>query len=77
MHRSGTSCLAGSLQAAGASGGAIVEYANDNLLGNRENTSIMNLNKKILAHNTHDFLSVQPHFARYFSYFHLSELQLI
>ena len=51
MHRSGTSCLAGSLQAAGVSGGAIVEYADDNLLGNRENQSVVDLNKKILIHN--------------------------
>ena len=51
MHRSGTSCLAGSLQAAGVSGGAIIEYADDNLLGNRENQLVVNLNQKILTHN--------------------------
>jgi tetratricopeptide (TPR) repeat protein len=51
MHRSGTSCLAGSLQAAGLPGGEVVKYANDNLKGNRENLLIMQLNDQVLAHN--------------------------
>ncbi len=51
MHRSGTSCLAGSLQAAGLTGGRIIEYANDNIKGNRENQAIIDLNDKVLAHN--------------------------
>jgi hypothetical protein len=51
MHRSGTSCLAGSLQAASLFGGKVVEYATDNLKGNRENLSIVQLNDQILADN--------------------------
>jgi len=51
MHRSGTSCLAGSLQASGLSGGKVFEYTNDNQKGNKENTSIMALNQKILTQN--------------------------
>ena len=51
MHRSGTSCLAGSLQAAGIPGGKVNQYATDNIRGNRENKSILALNKKILADN--------------------------
>ena len=51
MHRSGTSCLAGSIQAAGFSGGDVIEYTNDNPKGNKENRSIMALNDKVLAYN--------------------------
>ena len=51
MHRSGTSCLAGSLQAAGISGGRVIEYATDNPKGNRENQAIMSLNDQVLACN--------------------------
>ena len=51
MHRSGTSCLSGALQTAGISGGNVIEYANDNPKGNRENQSIMKLNDRVLAHN--------------------------
>ena len=48
MHRSGTSCLAGSLQAAGLFSGEVEDWNIDNLKGNRENLEIMALNKAIL-----------------------------
>ena len=48
MHRSGTSCLAGSLQAAGLYSGEVEDWNLDNLKGNRENLEIMALNKAIL-----------------------------
>ncbi|MEL6494126.1 MAG: amino acid adenylation domain-containing protein [Cyanobacteria bacterium J06623_7] len=51
MHRSGTSCLAGSLQGVGIPGGMVNRYAADNLRGNRENEAIMALNKQILRDN--------------------------
>lgn len=49
MHRSGTSCLAGSLEAAGVFSGKVVEWAPHNLKGNRENLGIRNLNDAVLA----------------------------
>ncbi|MGB3404757.1 MAG: tetratricopeptide repeat protein [Microcoleaceae cyanobacterium] len=51
MHRSGTSCLAGSLQAAGLFAGEVYEWNTDNLKGHRENQDIMDLNNDILENN--------------------------
>lgn len=51
MHRSGTSCLAGSLQAAGLFAGEVHEWNPDNLKGQRENLTIMELNNSILKAN--------------------------
>ncbi|AOX03975.1 hypothetical protein BJP34_35160 [Moorena producens PAL-8-15-08-1] len=49
MHRSGTSCLAGSLQAAGLYGGTVDRCNADNLKGCRENLKIIALNDAVLA----------------------------
>lgn len=51
MHRSGTSCLAGSLQEAGVYLPDVSEKNVFNKKGNRENHSIMSLNDEILAFN--------------------------
>lgn len=51
MHRSGTSCLAGSLQALGLTLGRVHEWNPHNLKGNREHPGIMNLNDAVLAHS--------------------------
>lgn len=51
MHRSGTSCLAGSLQQCGLYLGKVFEKNEHNKKGNRENASIMNLNDKVLSFN--------------------------
>ncbi len=51
MHRSGTSCLTGSLQQAGLDLGNYSEWNPHNLKGNRENTEIMALNEAILVAN--------------------------
>lgn len=48
MHRSGTSCLTGSLQQAGLVLGEFSEWNPHNLKGNRENTEIMTLNESVL-----------------------------
>lgn len=48
MHRSGTSCLAGSLQLAGLYLGQVVESAPFNRKGNRENLDIRELNDAVL-----------------------------
>ena len=48
MHRSGTSCLAGALQAAGLDAGEVVESAPFNPKGNRENLRIRALNDAVL-----------------------------
>lgn len=49
MHRSGTSCLAGSLQQQGLYLGDVCEQNSDNAKGNRENVAIMTLNDHVLA----------------------------
>ena len=49
MHRSGTSWLAGALQAAGLYAGEVVERATHNHKGNRENLEIRALNDDVLA----------------------------
>jgi hypothetical protein len=51
MHRSGTSCCAGSLQEAGLFLGNVNEQAPHNAKGNRENRAIMDLNNDILQAN--------------------------
>lgn len=49
MHRSGTSCLVGSLQAAGVQLGEVVEFAPHNRKGNREHLGIRELNDAVLT----------------------------
>jgi hypothetical protein len=49
MHRSGTSCLAGSLQHRGLHLGEVYEARPYNRKGNRENQRIMDLNADVLA----------------------------
>jgi len=49
MHRSGTSCLAGSLEMAGLYLGDVNTYAAFNKKGNRENRAIMDYHDGILA----------------------------
>lgn len=51
MHRSGTSCLAGSLQNKGLYLGEVPEWNPHNLKGNRENEAIAALNEAVLNHN--------------------------
>ncbi|MBI2994959.1 MAG: sulfotransferase [Gammaproteobacteria bacterium] len=51
MHRSGTSCLAGSLQRAGLHLGEVITAAPFNRRGNRENQRIQDLNEEILVAN--------------------------
>ena len=51
MHRSGTSCLAGSLQRRGLYLGDVQESNPHNRRGNRESRRIMYLNDAVLAHS--------------------------
>jgi len=51
MHRSGTSCLAGSLQQKGLYLGKVHEWNEHNKKGNRENDAIAQLNDSILQHS--------------------------
>lgn len=51
MHRSGTSCLTGSLEAAGLYLGNIHTWSPFNLKGNRENQEIVDFHDLILADN--------------------------
>ena len=51
MHRSGTSCLAGCLQAAGLVSGEVNTRARHNARGNREHMAVMQLNDEVLAAN--------------------------
>lgn len=51
MHRSGTSCLAGSLQQKGLFLGEVFEWNPFNRKGNRENERIMKLNDSVLSFN--------------------------
>lgn len=51
MHRSGTSCLAGTLQEAGLHLGSVITEAPHNAKGNRENRRIMDLQEAILVHS--------------------------
>lgn len=49
MHRSGTSCLAGSLEERGLFLGDVNSYATYNLRGNKESRTCMEINNDILA----------------------------
>ncbi len=51
MHRSGTSCLTGSLQEAGLALGDHHTWNPHNLKGNRENQFIVDINDRVLAEN--------------------------
>ncbi|MGK0272991.1 MAG: hypothetical protein ACI88H_003668 [Cocleimonas sp.] len=51
MHRSGTSCLAGSLQKSGVYFGDVSTQNLHNQKGNRENQDIMSLNEKVLKYS--------------------------
>lgn len=51
MHRSGTSCLAGSLEAWGLPLGEVMTSSKHNKLGNRENPDIFRLHEAVLADN--------------------------
>ena len=51
MHRSGTSCLTGSLQSGGLFSGEVVEFAPFNKKGNRENLEIRSINDEVLAYS--------------------------
>ncbi|MCP4305453.1 MAG: hypothetical protein GY788_11370 [bacterium] len=51
MHRSGTSCLAGSLQQAGLFLGDVVTSSAHNQKGNRENKTAMKLHEEVLIDN--------------------------
>jgi hypothetical protein len=51
MHRSGTSCLAGSLEEAGLHLGEVFRVGRHNLRGNRENGRIMSLQEAVLVHS--------------------------
>ena len=51
MHRSGTSCLAGSLEAMGLNLGEVITWARYNRKGNRENPRIMELHEAVLEAN--------------------------
>jgi hypothetical protein len=51
MHRSGTSCLAGSLQLKGLFLGEVHEWNEHNRKGNRENETIATLNEDVLVYN--------------------------
>jgi hypothetical protein len=51
MHRSGTSCLTGSLQARGLYLGDVQQANPHNRKGNRESLRIMHLNDAVLAHS--------------------------
>lgn len=51
MHRSGTSCLTGSLEQAGLYLGEVNRKAPHNVKGNQENRDIMDLNDAVLSKN--------------------------
>ena len=51
MHRSGTSCLAGSLEESGLHLGDVFRVGRHNLKGNRENGRIMALQEDVLVHS--------------------------
>ena len=51
MHRSGTSCLAGTIEKTGIYFGNVSQHNTFNLKGNRENNQIIKLNNDVLAYN--------------------------
>jgi len=60
MHRSGTSCLAGTLENAGVNLGEVSNKNKFNLKGNKENSLIMKLNDEILKDNNGSWDSPPP-----------------
>jgi hypothetical protein len=63
MHRSGTSCLAGSLQEAGLFLGDVLTAAPHNVKGNRENREIMNFQEDLLRDNGGSWDAPPPRFS--------------
>lgn len=51
MHRSGTSCLAGSLESSGVDLGEVVNKSRNNLKGNKESKVLRRINEDVLAHS--------------------------
>lgn len=51
MHRSGTSCLAGSLESRGLHLDEVFQWSPHNLKGNREHAEVMALNEAVLEHS--------------------------
>lgn len=51
MHRSGTSCLTGSLKSHGLALGEVSDYNKYNQKGNQENKDVFRLNEALLQHN--------------------------
>ncbi len=75
MHRSGTSCVTGTLQDYGLFLGEHSTWNRHNTKGNRENQSIVDLNDKVLASNGGDWL--QPPKSIVWSDAHLAEAREI
>ncbi len=51
MHRSGTSCLTGSLKTCGLNLGSVSDFNKYNQKGNQENPEVFRLNEALLLHN--------------------------
>ena len=64
MHRSGTSCLAGSLQSRGVHLGSVYTENQFNKKGNRENARVMRLHEQILKRCNGSWHS-PPHFIKW------------
>jgi hypothetical protein len=60
MHRSGTSCVAGTLQAAGVFLGEVFTRSDHNFKGNRESGVIMALHNDVLAANAGQWYDPPP-----------------
>ena len=60
MHRSGTSALTGSLEAAGLHLGDVATHSADNTKGSRENRAVFRLNEAVLNHNGHSWFDPPP-----------------
>lgn len=58
MHRSGTSCLTGSLKSYGLELGDVSNYNKNNLKGNQENRDIFRLNEAVLEYNGGNWFSL-------------------
>ena len=61
MHRSGTSCLAGCLEAGGLALGTVNTAASHNARGNRENEAIRDVHDRILAYHGYTWDRPPPH----------------
>jgi tetratricopeptide (TPR) repeat protein len=59
MHRSGTSCLTGSIQEAGFDSPNAMTWNYDNLKGNREEISVIALNHAVLEHNNQSWQNIK------------------